>query len=101
MGRPIATTEPKATSSTTIAARRPTASVLGSPLVSNQSPENWTLSPCWRNGAASSRMRPAVVPGLAPGPSARVMRRDGDLATRRDLQRVDLGHAGTLATASR
>ena len=66
IGSPIAINDPKATSSTMIAARTPMISLLGIPPSANQSPPNSTRTPSRSSGAASSRIRAAVAFGCEP-----------------------------------
>ena len=73
IGRPIATTEPNASRSTTTAARMPMSSVAGIDPSVNESPPNATGTPSCRSGSASASTRCAACSGSSRSPSASVM----------------------------
>ncbi len=74
IGRPIAISEPNATSSTMIAASTPTISLAGMAASPNQLPANSTRTPCfWIVSAARSLMSFAVCVGCEPLPLAVVI----------------------------
>ena len=58
IGRPMATTEPKATSRMNIAARRPNSSLAGGPSLLNPSPRNSTWTPPCCSALARSSNAP-------------------------------------------